>query len=183
MQRQTWPEGRRRGHLAVERPTYSPSVIQKALRLMLVAITQETEQIHFSNLQFFTFVADSCPSASQHCVHEVIHAWSNTLTSFNTHYLYSCRWPMYYMQRQSEAFIRGLFGVVLCRAVIPPPLLLKLPSLSWNHDSCVLQMCWWATILHLASTWKSQFIIWILLQFTSCKVFFFFLQVLVFISP
>lgn len=35
---------------------------------MLVAVTQETEQLHFNNSQFFTFVAVSCPPTFQNCV-------------------------------------------------------------------------------------------------------------------
>lgn len=163
--------------LAAKWPTgTTSSVIKMVLRLMLVAITQETEQLHFNWSQFFTFVADSYPT-SQHCVHKSVMP-DPTLLPPLTHLIYIPAGNLCTICSDSQRHLLVYLGS--CYAVIIPPLLhLKLCSLSWNHNSCALQMCC-CKILHLALTWLSQWDKWILLQFTSCKVgwffFFFFLQ-------
>lgn len=138
--------------------TESPSRIQAALRSMLVAITQENRAAPFQQVRvlhiccrfLFSYFPTLCSQSQSRLVQHSYLLWHLLFIFLQvTFELYAAT---------VRGFIRRLFGVVLCRVIISPPLHLKLRSLSWIHDSCVLQTCWWAPILHLASTWMSQFV-------------------------
>lgn len=106
--------------LAAKWPTGTTSSATKmVLRLMLVAITQETEQLHFNWSQFFTFVADSYPT-SQHCVHKSVMP-DPTLLPPLTHLIYIPAGNLCTICSDSQRHLLVYLGS--CYAVIIPPLL------------------------------------------------------------
>lgn len=143
--------------LAARWPTgTASSVIKMVLRLMLVAITQETEQLHFNWSQFFTFVVDSYPT-SQHCVYKSVMS-DPTLLPPLTHLIYIPAGNLWTICSDSQRHLLVCLGS--CYAVIIPPLLhfkaMLCPGITTPvHSRCaaelkyyILQVLDWASVIN-----------------------------------